>query len=424
VKVQTEEFESGDMSGANSDKQRLFETREDLREAKQESLRLSGEIDEDDDAEDDDADDDDDDTHIKEEERATLRTQNAELLRKLHRKTGAATAKLSTWKPGSLHAMSSDAPSFTEPNDVAPVRKFALEWLGYHSFVLRLSKEEHKMLTTKEIDNHERRHQEFRDTYTAPSLHQLHHDIYMALKRLLGKSIMVSNLFNQVTTETSSCASVFWDLLRKTFLPSSPQAVAGLTAAAAGNMHGPDHSSADPEKAVKHWNAAVASLLQVGDVVMTPERFGAVMMYASLHGSTKDTYYNAFIRLNDSLTRGTSTFDVATVRAAAVLAFNAENRRLKKTPPDSFAAAVGPRRSSTVSGSHTAGPGCCKCPVHCKLPDGTFRVVRARDTDAAANVGTAATAPTSSESRHALQIYHAAVDDFDTPDTSPPQQCS
>jgi hypothetical protein len=187
-------------------------------------------------------------------------------------------------------------------------------------------------------------------------------------------------------------------------------------------MHGPDHSSADPEKAFKHWNAAVASLLQVGDVVMTPERFGAVMMYASLHGSTKDTYYNAFMRLNDSLTRGTSTFDVATVRAAAVLAFNAENRRLKKTPPDStpasvlgFAAAVGPRRSSTVSGSHTAGPGCCKCPIHCKLPDGTFRVVRARETDAAANVGTAATAPTSSESRHALRIYNADVDDFDTP---------
>jgi hypothetical protein len=115
-------------------------------------------------------------------------------------------------------------------------------------------------------------------------------------------------------------------------------------------------------------------------------------MYASLHCSTKDTYYNAFMWLNDSLTRCTSTFDVATVRAAAVLAFNAENRRLKKPPPDStpasvlgFAAAVGPRRSSTVSGSHTAGPGCCKCPIHCKLPDGTFRVVCARNTDAAAN---------------------------------------
>ena len=41
--------------------------------------------------------------------------------------------------------------------------------------------------------------------------------------------------------------------------------------------------------------------------------------------------------------------------------------------------------------------------------------MRARETDAAANVGTAATAPTSSESRHALRIYNAAVDDFDTP---------
>ena len=41
--------------------------------------------------------------------------------------------------------------------------------------------------------------------------------------------------------------------------------------------------------------------------------------------------------------------------------------------------------------------------------------MRARETDAAANVGTAATAPTSSESRHALRIYNADVDDFDTP---------
>ena len=49
--------------------------------------------------------------------------------------------------------MSSDAPSFTEPKDVVPVRKFALEWLGYYSFVLCLSKEERKMLTPKEIAN-------------------------------------------------------------------------------------------------------------------------------------------------------------------------------------------------------------------------------------------------------------------------------
>jgi hypothetical protein len=187
-----------------------------------------------------------------------------------------------------------------------------------------------------ELTTHEQRYQEFCDNYTANSLHLLHYEIYMALKRLLGKSLMVSHLFNQVPTETSSCASAFWDLLLKTFPPSSPQVVAGLIAAAAGSiMRGPDHNSVDPDKAFKHWDAAVASLLQVGDAAMTPEGLGAIMMYASLHSSTKGTYYNAFMLLNESLTHGTSTFDVATVRAAAVLAFNAENRRLKKFPPDS-----------------------------------------------------------------------------------------
>ena len=146
-------------------------------------------------------------THLytKEEELATLRTQNAELLRKLQRKIRPVqqlAPTLSTWKPGSLHAMSSDAPSFTESKDILRVRKFTLDWPGYYSFVLRLGKEERQMITSKEIVNHEKRHQEFRDTYTTPSIHQLQHDIYMALKRLLGKSIMVSNLFYQVTTET------------------------------------------------------------------------------------------------------------------------------------------------------------------------------------------------------------------------------
>ena len=419
-----EESESGALSGTSSEKQRLFETRAQLREAKQESLRLAGELAEDDEA-DEDEDDDYDDTHApdEEDELATLRTANAALLRRLQqqRRTGAAT-KRSTWKPHSLHPMPPDTLSLLEPKDVLSVRNSVLQRLGVYSWVLLLGKAERKMLTPQELTTHEHRYQEFCDNYTANSLHLLHYDIYMALKRLLGKSLMVSHLFNQVTTETSSCASAFWDLLLKTFPPSSPQVVAGLIAATAGSiMRGPDHNSVDPDKAFKHWDAAVASLLQVGDAVMTPERLGVIMMYASLHSSTKDTYYNAFMRLNESLTHGTSTFDVATVRAAAVLAFNAENRRLKKTPPDStpasvlgFAAAVGPRRSSTVSGSHTAGPGCCKCPFHCKLPDGTFRVVRARETDAAANVGTVATAPTSSESRHALQVYHAAVDDLET----------
>ena len=67
-----------------------------------------------------------------------------------------------------------------------------------------------------------------------------------------------------------------------------------------------------------------------------------------------------------------------------------------------FAAHVGPRRSTPTTGTHTAGSGCCKCPHHCRFPDGTFRVVRAADTAVVANVGIVATVPTSAESRHAL----------------------
>ena len=52
-----EESESGALSGTSSEKQRLFETRAQLREAKQESLRLAGELAEDDEADEDDDDD-------------------------------------------------------------------------------------------------------------------------------------------------------------------------------------------------------------------------------------------------------------------------------------------------------------------------------------------------------------------------------
>ena len=61
-----EESESGHLSGTSSEKQRLFDTRAALREAQPESLRLAGEIADDDEADEHDADDDDDDTHAKE----------------------------------------------------------------------------------------------------------------------------------------------------------------------------------------------------------------------------------------------------------------------------------------------------------------------------------------------------------------------
>ena len=118
--------------------------------------------------------------------------QNAELKRRLHMHdstTGAATSKRVTWKPNSLQAMSSEAPAFAEPKDILSLRKqncqkHIFDWLGFYSFVLRLGREERKMLTPKALANHEKNQQEFRTTYTTPSYHHLQQDVYLALGQL------------------------------------------------------------------------------------------------------------------------------------------------------------------------------------------------------------------------------------------------
>ena len=110
-----------------------------------------------------------------------------------------------------MHTIPPDTPSLHEPKDILAVRDAVFQWLGVHSWALRLGKAERKMLTEKQLTIHEERYQEFCDNYTAGSLHQLNHDIYIALKRLLGKSLMVSHLFHQVTTETSNCASARYE---------------------------------------------------------------------------------------------------------------------------------------------------------------------------------------------------------------------
>jgi hypothetical protein len=61
--------------------------------------------------------------------------RNAELVRRLRMHDsadGAATSQRAIWKPNSLQAMSSDAPTLAEPKDILPLRKFILDWLGFY----------------------------------------------------------------------------------------------------------------------------------------------------------------------------------------------------------------------------------------------------------------------------------------------------
>jgi hypothetical protein len=80
----------------------------------------------------------------------------------------------------------------TKASDILAFRKFLFDSLGYYSFPLRLGPQERKMLTPEMITTLEANEEEFRTTYTTSSFHLLQQDIYLALKKLLSKSIMLS----------------------------------------------------------------------------------------------------------------------------------------------------------------------------------------------------------------------------------------
>ena len=99
-------------------------------------------------------------------------------------------------------------------------------------------------------------------------------------------------------------------LILQGFPLRSPQVVAGLIAEAVVKiMSGPDHGATDPAKAFADWDEAVSHLLYLGEVTLTSEQLSAILMFVSLHGSTNDLYYTAYISLNDSLAHKCSKFD-------------------------------------------------------------------------------------------------------------------
>ena len=137
-------------------------------------------------------------------------------------------------------------------------------------------------------------------------------------------------------------------------------------------------------------------------------------MYASLHASKEDSYYQAYMQLQAALALPSSTFDASTVRAAAVTAFHAEQRR-RSSPsraPDSvmaFAAAAGFRRP--ITGTSTPAHSCCRCPHHCVLPDGTYRVVRPVEAHLSAVPDRDPYADVSDKTLKAFKAYRAAIKD-------------
>ena len=137
-------------------------------------------------------------------------------------------------------------------------------------------------------------------------------------------------------------------------------------------------------------------------------------MVSSLHASKEDSYYQAYAQLQAALALPSATFDGPTVRAAAVAAFHAEQRRRSSTSraPDSvlaFAASTGFRRPTT--GTSTPASSCCRCPHHCVLPGGTFRVVRPVEDHLSAVPDRNPFADVSDKTIKTYQAYKAAIED-------------
>ena len=207
--------------------------------------------------------------------------------------------------------------------------------------------------------------------------------------------------------------------------PHSHQVVSAVIAEAASNiLQGPDHDTADPAKAFRKWDAAVSSLNQSAlDLPPLDARMlSTCLMVASLHASQEDSYFQAYLQLQSTLALPSATLDPHTVRTAAVNAFNAEQRRRSSTPraPDSVlgfaAAATGFRRPPT--GTSTPASNCCRCPHHCVLPDGTFRIVRpAVEAHLAAVPDRGHEADVSDKTLRAYKAYQVVLSDPDSSST-------
>ena len=73
-----------------------------------------------------------------------------------------------------------------------------------------------------------------------------------------------------------------------------------------------------------------------------------------------------------------------------------------------FAAAAGFRRPP--SGISTPASSCCRCPHHCVLPDGTFRIVRPVEAHIAAVPDRDSEVDVSDKTLRAYRVYRAAID--------------
>lgn len=185
-----------------------------------------------------------------------------------------------------------------------------------------------------------------------------------------------------------------------------------IAEAAATILQGPDHDTTDPAKAFRKWDAAVGSLNQnaLDLPPLDAKMLSTCLMVASLHASKEESYYQAYAQLQAALALPSATLDAPTVRAAAVAAFNAEQRRRSSTSraPDSM---LGPLPPPVFAARSMVLPLRRLPAAAADLPDGTFRVVRPVEAHIAVAPDRDPHADVSDTTLHAYKAYKAAITD-------------
>ncbi len=103
------------------------------------------------------------------------------------------TSWRSTWKPNSLHTMVSDPHAMNHLSDVLTIRHFVFDWLRFLLLCAAIVHGKRNALLSKSIKVSNLFNQVTTETTHRAYAAQIHH-------------AMVSNLLNQVTMETTYCA--------------------------------------------------------------------------------------------------------------------------------------------------------------------------------------------------------------------------
>jgi hypothetical protein len=267
------------------------------------------------------------------------------------------------YKLGTIRQLPQGIPVVESTPDIYRLRSFLLRWMGPRSFILRCANAERALQDRATQEIYEDKWNTFEQEHTPGSMENLQADYYQLLSAHFQQSSLLVQFPDQISSETTNCATQLWNLVILKYSPRSPTMQAMVYARAASNLiRGPKNDWAGYDRDVAN---AVTDLKEMPS--MTPTAFVACMMYAGLSNSTEAHWLEAARDMRHQVEMNTGKFDIATINyyisqavpnASKAYAFNAKFGRVPQ------------------QGLDRPLPQCAGCPLgHCQFSDGKYRPI-------------------------------------------------